>query len=512
MKSFAPIYTASGIHALEHAAPAESGSLMARAGAVAAAHARRMLVADPQRPGRSVLIVAGPGNNGGDAFEVAVHLKASYFHVTVVFAGDPEMGRDRLPEDARRAFDKWKAIGGSVTTDMPHAQRWDLVIDGLFGIGLTRALEGRHAAMVAAINALRERGVPVLALDIPSGINGDTGAAMGCAVRATETISFIALKPGLLTLDGPDHCGRLHCDTLGLAPAALLASPGALLDASVRDALAPRLRNFHKGNAGAVAVIGGAEGMLGAAFLAGRAAIKTGAGKVYLGLLAPADHAGAGAHAFDPLQPELMLRRPADAMAAANVILAGPGMGPSGAAFSALRTALAADCPLVLDADALNLMAGSTALTDLAARRHAPTLLTPHPAEAARLLAVSTAEVQRDRIAAACAMADRYNSCVVLKGNGSILAAPDRTGLQPRWWINATGNPGMASAGMGDALAGIAASLLAQGMPAPAALQLAVWVHGAAADALAARGDGPVGITASEVIDAARRVLNHASD
>jgi hydroxyethylthiazole kinase-like uncharacterized protein yjeF len=512
MKGFAPIYTASGIRALEHAAPAESGSLMARAGAAAAARARRMLEADPQRPGRSVLIVAGPGNNGGDAFEVAVHLKAAYFRVTVVFAGNPDKARDNLPEDAKRAFTKWEGAGGNVTTDMPHAQRWDLVIDGLFGIGLTRAIEGRHAELVAAINAFGDKGVPVLALDIPSGINGDTGAVMGCAVRATETVSFIALKPGLLTLEGPDHCGRLHCDTLGLAPAALLAPPGALLDASVRDLLPSRPRNFHKGNAGAVSVIGGADGMLGATFLAGRAAIKTGAGKVFLGLLAAADHAGASAPAFDPLQPELMLRRPADAMAAADVILAGPGMGQSGAAFSALRAALAADCPLVLDADALNLMAGSIALAELAARRRAPTLLTPHPAEAARLLAVSTAEVQRDRIAAACAIADRYNACVVLKGNGSILAAPGSAGLQPRWWINPTGNPGMASAGMGDALAGIAASLLAQGLAAPAALQLAVWVHGAAADALAARGDGPVGITASEVIDAARRVLNHAGD
>ncbi|MBM3347089.1 MAG: NAD(P)H-hydrate dehydratase [Betaproteobacteria bacterium] len=511
MNRLAPIYTAAGIRAIEQAAPVEYGSLMSRAGEVAAAHARRMLEADPQRPGRSVLVVAGPGNNGGDAFEVAVHLKAAYFRVAVVFAGDPDKAAESQPADARRALAKWQAAGGGVAADVPRSQRWDLVIDGLFGIGLTRVLEGRHAGLVAAMNAIAEQGVPVLALDVPSGINGDTGAVMGCAVRATATISFIALKPGLLTLGGPDHCGRLHCDTLGLAPANLLAPPGALLDTSVRDLLPPRPRSFHKGNAGAVAVIGGAEGMVGAAFLAGRAAIKTGAGKVYLGLLAAAEHPGAAAPAFDPLQPELMLRRPADAMATAGVIVAGPGMGQSGAAFSALRAALATECPLVLDADALNLMAGSIALAEHATRRHAPTLLTPHPAEAARLLAVGTADVQRDRIAAACAMADRYNSCVVLKGNGSILAAPAGTGPRPRWWINATGNPGMASAGMGDVLAGIAASLLAQGMRAQAALQLAVWAHGAAADALAARGDGPVGITASEVIDVARRMLNRAA-
>ena len=501
MTAFQPIYTSAKIRDLERAAPTALGPLMARAGEVAAQHARRMLGADPQRPGRSVLVIAGPGNNGGDAFEVAVHLKASYFRVTVVFLGQ----RERLPEDAKRACGKWEAAGGDVVPDIPERQRWDLVIDGLFGIGLTRALEGPHAALVAGINVLGHAGVPVLALDIPSGVNSDTGAVMGCAVRATDTVTFIALKPGLLTLDGPDHCGRLHCDSLGIKPLALVAPPGELLDASVRNVLAPRPRNFHKGDAGEVAVIGGAEGMLGAALLAGRAAIRTGAGKVYLGLLA------ADAPACDPLQPELMLRRPAEALAGASVILAGPGMGQAGAAIAALRSALASGKPLVLDADALNLIAGSASLAELTAKRRAPTLMTPHPAEAARLLDVPTAEVQRDRIAAACTIASRYNSFVVLKGNGSILAAPADSGAVPRWWINPTGNPGMASAGMGDALAGILASLVAQHLQPLAALQLAVWVHGAAADQRLTQGDGPLGITASDVIDAARRLLNQHS-
>ena len=508
MSSFAPIYTSATIRQLERAAPAELGSLMTRAGQAAAAHARRMLGADPQRPGRNVLIVAGPGNNGGDAFEVAVHLKASLYRVTVVFAGAGENARQRLPDDAKRAYAKWEAAGGSVVADIPAPgtgpARWDLIVDGLFGIGLGRALEGRHARLVEQINALR---APVLALDIPSGLNGDTGAVMGCAVRATETITFIALKSGLLTLDGPDHCGLLHCDPLGLAPASLVAPPGELLDASARQALAPRPRNFHKGNAGKVAVIGGADGMLGAAFLAGRAAIRTGAGKVFLGLLATE------VPAWDPLQPELMLRGPSAAMAEASVIVAGPGLGQSEAADSALRSALAAERPLVLDADALNLIAGDASLAKLTTRRNAATLMTPHPAEAARLLGVPTAEVQRDRIAAALAIAARYNSIAVLKGNGSIVAAPPGPSpAAPGWWINTSGNPGMASAGMGDALAGIAASLLTQGLHTLAALQLATWIHGAAADECAALGNGPLGTTATDIIDAARRVLNRAGN
>ena len=505
MSHFTPIHTSTTIRELERAAPAELLPLMARAGAVAAEHARRMLGADPRRPGQNVLVVAGPGNNGGDALEVAVHLKASFYRVTVVLVGANAGTPERLPGDAKRAYAKWLAAGGSVRDDVPApvaGSRWDLVVDGLFGIGLTRPLDGRLAELVGQINALR---VPVLALDIPSGINADTGAVMGCAVRATETVTFIALKPGLLTLDGPDHCGSLHCDTLGLDLRAMIAPPGELLDAGVRRALAPRARNFHKGNAGNVAVIGGADGMLGAAFLAARAAIRTGAGKVFLGLLATDS-----APAWDPLQPELMLRRPAAAMDEAGVILAGPGMGLSGAAVSELRSAVAIERALVLDADALSLIAGDATLARLTAARRAPTLMTPHPAEAARLLGVPTAEVQRDRLAAAIAIATRYRSIVVLKGNGSIITAPAGAGDGTRWWINASGNSGMASAGMGDALAGIAASLLAQGLAPLAAMQLAVWVHGAAADECVALGNGPLGITASDVIDAARRALNRA--
>ena len=498
MTPYAPIHTAATIRELENAAPPELRSLMDRAGAAAARHALRMLGANPQRPGHRVLILAGPGNNGGDAFEVAVHLKAAYCDVTVLFTGS----RDKLPGDARRALGKWEAAGGTVLADvdaaLPAKAAFDLIVDGLFGIGLARPLDGPHAALVGRINAMA---APILALDIPSGIHGDTGAVMGCAVRATETVTFISRKAGLLTLDGPDHCGRLHVETLGLDVRALLTPPGEWLDGGSRRALAARPRNFHKGNAGGVAIIGGASGMTGAAFLAGRAAIRTGAGKVFLGLI------GEDAPALDLLQPELMMRSTSLAIAEAGVVVAGPGMGAS--SLAAIRSSVAADKPLVLDADALNLIGAHPALADATAKRSAPTLMTPHPAEAARLLGSTTADVQRDRIAATRAIAERYCAFVVLKGNGSVIARPGTAGDgRTHWWINSSGNPGMASAGMGDALAGIAGSLLAQGMAPLEALQLAVWLHGAAADALAAKGEGPLGITASDVIDEARRLIN----
>ncbi len=492
METFTPIYLSAHIRELERAAPAASAgaSLMELAGLAAARYAQRLLGEPGCSPGRSVLVIAGPGNNGGDAFETAVHLKHNFFRVTLVFAGDPA----RLPPDAAKAFRKWTQTGGTSLPDIPEPAQYDLIIDGLFGIGLARPLTGRHAALVTQINNLER---PILALDVPSGINSDTGAIMGIAVRARHTLTFIARKPGLLTLDGPDHCGALHCDTLGLDPAALLAPQGRLLDKSVMDVLPRRPANFHKGMAGQVAVIGGNDGMLGAVLLAARAALKTGAGKVFAGFLS------ARSPDFDAIQPELMLRSPEDCMAASDVLLLGPGMGTTPAAAALLRTALACDKPLVLDADALNLLATDQSLHALMQSRVAATMITPHPAEAARLLGTTTADVQHDRIAAATTLAARHGCITLLKGNGSVIA--EASGA---WWINSTGNPGMASAGMGDTLSGILAALVAQRIPSTAAMRLAVWTHGTAADELCRDGRGPLGITASEVIDQARLIFN----
>jgi hydroxyethylthiazole kinase-like uncharacterized protein yjeF len=484
-----PIYSARAIRAIE--ARASGARLMERAGRAAADLALR-LCGDTAR---SVLVVAGPGNNGGDAFEVAALLKRAFFRVAVVFAGD----RHKLSADSRAALEKWESAGGTLLDAIPEGARFDLAVDGLFGIGLKRPLEGRYRTLVERINALR---APVLSLDVPSGIDADTGAVLGCAVRATHTLTFIAYKPVLLTLDGPDHCGELSLDALGLEPPALLEPEGALLDADIlAAAVAPRPRNFHKGNAGTVGVLGGAAGMVGAAVIAGRAALRCGAGRVVLGVLAPR------APGVDSENPELMLRKPTEvlSMEKLGVLVAGPGMGGGDAARRSLRAALVAPVALVLDADALNLISDDKSLAAATAKRAAATLMTPHPAEAARLLGESTHAVQSDRVAAARAIAKRYRSVALLKGNGSVIAEP-----QGRYWINPTGNPGMASAGMGDALAGIVAALCAQGAAPRDALLAGAWLHGAAADALVAAGSGPVGITASEVIDSARALLNAA--
>ncbi|MCC6609330.1 MAG: NAD(P)H-hydrate dehydratase [Burkholderiales bacterium] len=490
--SFAPLYLTDEMRALEARAAADRPrpSLMERAGVAAAERARSL--ADE---GRNVLVLAGPGNNGGDAFETAVHLKQWFYRVDVLFAGDAA----RLPADAKAALAKWTAADGRLLKSIPADTRYDLVVDGLFGIGLARAVGGRHAEIIAQANTLPGR---KLALDTASGINADTGAVMGTALRATHTITFIARKPGLFTLDGPDHCGEVIVAPLGLDAEALAAPRGRLIDVSLLGApLVTRRRNFHKGLAGSVGVVGGAGGMVGAALLAGRAALRLGAGKVFVGLLA------AQPPQVDPEQLELMLRDPQALVGevALTAVAIGPGMGDDPAAQRLLAHALRMDVPLVADADALNLIAAYSVLRTALAARKSATVITPHPAEAGRLLGASSAAVQADRVAAARGLADRLKSWVALKGNGTVLAAPDG-----RWWISTSGNPGMASAGMGDVLTGMIASLLAQGLEPERALIAGVYLHGAAADAAAAQGAGPIGLTAGEIIDAARMLLNRA--
>ena len=454
--------------------------LMERAGAAAAAVALEMLPADGE-----VLVVAGPGNNGGDAFVVARRLLEAGRRPAVIFAG----AADKLPADARQALDAWQRAGGDLLTQIP-LRDYALVIDGLFGIGLKRPPAERYADLIAAING---RGAPVLALDVPSGLDAETGRVLGAAVRATRTATFIALKPGLLTLDGPDYCGEISLHTLDLVWA---DSDGVRIARSLfREQLAPRPRNSHKGTFGSAGILGGAAGMAGAALLAGRAALQLGAGRVYVGMLERL--------ALDPGQPELMLRAADEVFALATALAIGPGLGQSAAASDLLRRAIAAPLPLVVDADGLNLLAAHPVLIKHLAARSAATLLTPHPAEAARLLGQTTAEVEADRVAAALALAARFNADIVLKGCGSVVAGADGS-----WAINASGNAGLATAGSGDVLTGIVTALLAQGWPARAALAAAVHLHGAAADRLAADGSGPIGMTAGELIPAARSLFN----
>jgi len=465
---------------------------MQRAGAAAADWAGE-LASQRNRP---ILVLAGPGNNGGDAFEAACLLRQSFYEVRLVFAGDPAS----LPPDAQAACSRFREAGGVILDGIPGDTRWSLIIDGLFGIGLTRAPEGCYAEWIATANNLAAcQHVPLLALDCPSGLNADSGAALGNPVRASHTITFIAAKPGLLTAEGPDHCGEIRVASLDLDPATEMPADGQQLSrADFSDYLAPRRQNSHKGSFGNAGVLGGAPSMIGAVFLAARAALKLGAGRVYAGLIDPQ------APGFDPIQPELMLRRPAALIQTPLTALAcGPGLGVSLEASELLEAAIHLDQLLVLDADALNLISSEGNLQLALTARNTPAILTPHPAEAARLLESTTAEVQADRIGAARQIATRYCCHVALKGAGTVVASVDG-----KWWINPTGNPGMATAGMGDVLSGIIVALLAQGWPALPALLAGVHLHGAAADRLVASGIGPIGLMASEVIDPARKEFN----
>ena len=482
-----PIYLTADIRRIEESAGPDA-ALMERAGLAAADFAARLV----SERGKDVLVLAGPGNNGGDAYEVAANLKAEYFRVSVVSPA----AAATLPKDAERARKKWLDSGGEILAAAPADRNWALVVDGLFGIGLAREPQGDYAKLVALANS---QGCPVLALDIPSGLASDTGRVLGRAVRATHTITFIALKPGLLTLDGPDHCGEVTVHNLGVDPGGALA-PGAWIAAPelFANLLQRRPRNFHKGQAGSVCVLGGAGGMTGAALLAGRAALMLGSGRVYVGMLAP------DAPAIDPVAPELMLRHPDEALGMElDAIIVGPGLGQGERAETLLAAALASEMPCVLDADALNLLAQNADLKQACARRKADTLATPHPAEAARLLGGKTSDVQVDRHAAAQRLSRELHAHVVLKGVGAILVARDG-----HWFINTSGNPGMASAGMGDVLSGILGSLLGQGYAGEAALVLGTHLHGVAADEAVRAGIGPVGLTASETIPAARAQWN----
>jgi ADP-dependent NAD(P)H-hydrate dehydratase / NAD(P)H-hydrate epimerase len=488
-----PILATAEVRALEARAAGRTPALMDLAGQATALAARRLA----EDTGAPILVVAGPGNNGGDAWVAAARLRESFSRVVVLDAA----GTPPKAAEARAARERFEAAGGEITREWP-VRHPSLVVDGLLGIGLSRDVDAPMAALILRIN---ESGAPVLAIDVPSGLDADTGRALGCAVRASHTLTFIARKPGLHMLDGLEHCGEVECDDLGLRDEALAAAKGGLLaPAAVRGWLAPRARDSHKGHYGSLGIIGGNRGMVGAALLAARAGLFAGAGKVFVGLLSP------DAPGVDPVHPELMMR-PVDDVLSADVIVAGPGAGQSPSATSvsmferSLMPALIALAkPLVLDADALNAVAFSDTLReDLAARRKGPTILTPHPAEAARLLGIDTAQVQADRLSAALEIARRFGAHVVLKGAGSVCAFPDG-----RWSINSTGNPGLASGGTGDVLAGMIGALLCQGLSAEQALQYAVCLHGAAADALVARGEGPIGLSASELMLEARRLMN----
>ncbi len=471
-----PLYSVAELRDIERAAAATlpPGSLMQRAGLAGAAAAHDLMAGQP------VLVLAGPGNNGGDALEVAANLAQAGVEVCVVHVA----GSGAQAPETARALARAQASDARFIDSIPPDERWGLVVDGLFGIGLGRPPAGRARALIDAVNALA---CPVLALDVPSGLDADSGAVMGVAIRATRTVTFIGDKPGLHTFAGRDHAGEVVVARLDVD---LPEASAQLNDVALfAHSLVRRPHNAHQGSFGDVAIVGGAQGMAGAPVLAARAALFAGAGRVFIAALDP------GA-AFDSMQPEIIFRDAVQFDGSASTLVLGPGMGSSATALGLLRKALDGTSPLVLDADALNLIAAH-ALPVRGA------IMTPHPLEAARLLGVTTAVVQGDRLAAAREMAARFNAIVILKGSGSVIA--NASGMAV---INQTGNPGLASAGTGDVLAGVCGSLLAQGWPAWEAALGAVWMHGAAADLLVEQGCGPIGMTAGELPAAVRTVLN----
>ncbi len=488
-----PLYRTVDIRRIESEAAAQP--LMQRAGQ-AAAELAMAICRDHHAP---VLILAGPGNNGGDAFEVALLLRQRFFATTVVFAGDA----GKLPTDAADAYRRFSSAGGTTLPSIPadsETDFWSLIVDGLFGIGLTRDISGPYAELITRANALAaHHQCPLLALDCPSGLDADTGCIHGTSIRASHTITFIGAKPGLFTANGPDCCGEITVSRLDLSPELVIKEHGRTVTPELFGAqLCPRLRNSHKGHHGNAGIIGGAPGMVGAAILAARAALRLGSGRVYVGLL------DAQAPALDIQQPELMFRTTNDLVAGQLTVLAcGPGMGTGDDARRLLESASKLALPLVLDADALNLIATDHSTQTALSTRTAPTLLTPHPAEAARLLNSSVAAIQADRLSHALTLAKRCNAFVALKGCGTLIVSPDQ-----QWFVNTSGNPGLATAGSGDVLTGIITALLAQGWPPLEALLAAVHLHGHAADDLVAQGQGPIGLTAGELIDSARAGLN----
>jgi NAD(P)H-hydrate epimerase len=445
-----------------------------------------------------IAIVAGGGNNGGDGYVLARFAQAAGLSTSVLAVIDP----GQLSGDARRASDDFRASGGQLLGFDPallaHA---DVIVDALLGTGLRAAVRTDMAAVIRDINACAR---PVLALDLPSGLNADSGAVMGEAVRADCTISFVALKTGLFLDQGPERAGRLLFDDLEVTPPAqprFRARLERLAESEIGRALPPRQRQANKGDFGRVLIIAGGPGMPGAARLAGESALRVGAGLVTVAT-APENLLAIAAG-----RPELIVhgvRGPEpldDLLRAASVVAIGPGLGRSSWARGMLEATLAVDKPLVLDADALNLLAES------GQRAPAGAVLTPHPGEAARLLGMDTGALQSDRMEALAQLTARHpGAVIVLKGAGTLIGMADGSALGPVPAICERGNPGMAAAGMGDVLTGAIAGILGQCRDPWLAARAGVMAHALAGDDLALERER--GILALELADAINRRVN----
>ena len=442
-----------------------------------------------------IIVICGAGNNGGDGYVVARLAKLAGREVRLFSLADPA----KLKGDALTMADTWQDVGGEIESYTTLPAQCDLLVDAILGTGLEREVSGAWAEAIEAIN---RHPAPTLAIDIPSGLHADSGRVLGCAIQAQTTISFIGLKQGMFTGLGPDCCGEIFFDALEV-PARIYSRQilaARRLDwGKASQLLVPRRRTAHKGDFGHVLIIGGDQGYSGAARLAAEAAARSGAG-----LVSVATHP-AHAALLNLGRPELMCRginepeELAPLLARANVIGLGPGLGQGAWGRRMFAAALAAQQPMVVDADALNLLAAQpTIRTDW--------ILTPHPGEAARLLQSDTRTVQADRFSAVTQLQSRYQGVVILKGAGSLIC----DGSSRPLGLCSAGNPGMASGGSGDLLTGIIAALVAQGHDLPEAAELAVTLHATAGDRAARQGER--GMLAGDMLPHLRPLLNLVPD
>lgn len=486
------LYTAAQIRELErivieqHNIPA--AKLMSYAGAAALS-----LIEEHWQQAKSLLIICGIGNNGGDGFELARQALAKNYQVVVIQVGDDT----KMSAESTAARGALLITGTTIQSFNDELPSTDIIIDALLGSGLARECTGEYKAVITAINEASEH-IPVLSLDLPSGLHADTGNVLGIAVKATVTLSFLGLHKGLFTGEGPNYCGTVCFDSLHVPSTIFKEIPPAARRISLEEdgaRLAPRQRTSHKGLYGHLLVIGGDNGMSGAARLAAEAGARVGAGLVTIATRA------VHSHLLNLTRPELMCYGVEDAddvemlIQRANVITAGPGLGQNEWGEALFQKIINSDLPVVVDADALNMLSKKPQHRD-------NWILTPHPGEAARLLGCSSAEIQADRFFAVHELQKRYGGVAVLKGSGTLICngkAPTR--------LSSWGNPGMSSGGMGDVLAGVIGGLLAQGFPLMEAACVGVSLHGMAGDK-AAEQDGERGMLAMDLIPHLRHLAN----
>lgn len=481
------ILTADELQNLEMRAANQLGAdtLMKRAGAAAAELIMKRLE-DAGVEQRRVTLLVGPGNNGGDALACACELREKGAVVNVVLPG----GRRPTSALALAQLERWTQAGGTTYDDPYMTEKADCVVDGLFGTGLAKPITGDYLDAVLWFN---ERQALKVSLDIPSGLNPVTGhwtgSYPGCS--ADVTITFLCVKSGLYMCEGADAAGEIVLNELDVSvPLSPLSVIGT--DEFPR-VLRPRVKDSHKGDYGSVAVIGGTDGMIGASILAARAALISGAGRVTLECRA--EHAP---H-VDMVYPEIMFATKPVNLEDFDAIVLGCGLGTSAEAKARVIEALNCQKPLILDADALNIIAADIKLQDMVLARRAPTVLTPHPGEAARLLRRDTAGVTADRVAACRELAVQTGAIVVLKGAGTVISM-----RSSRTWINPTGSPMLATGGSGDVLAGMIGAMFAQGYDMVESVLAAVYFHGLSAEGLEA------GFTAGEIAPNAMALVHDA--